>query len=398
MHQIFLLFGILLGFKFVSLQKILMNRLRKYFNNHNVFLFGSARSALYLILKSLGLKEGDGVIVTGFTCEVVPNAIINAGYRPVYVDIDSRTLCTSHESIVKKISENTKAIIVQHSFGIPADLDSILATAREHGLYVIEDCAVSLLSKYKNKQTGLHGDAAIFSLELSKVVTCGKGGICLINNDKILNTFRRLYKEVLEIPQRQLSRIIIQNSILGILMKPGILFFTKYFVALLFKIGFLQQSTTAEEHNARLPPNYLYKLSGAQCAVLLRQFDKLEAIKQHSRAVASEYIKYLTKHKDIRLPRIEDPAQTTLIRMPILVNNREKWLEEFRKARIEINGWFTAPLSSEEIDHELFGYEYGDCPIAEDVAKKIINLPLHLQVNGSDIKRIVKTVETILQN
>ena len=118
--------------------------IKKQFEPRQVYLYGSARSALYALLKSFHLISGSEVIVTGFTCEAVPDAVIQAGLKPLYADIDEETYCMSPESVFKKITSKTKAIVIQHTFGIAAEIDSLIAIARNHDLYVIEDCAVSL--------------------------------------------------------------------------------------------------------------------------------------------------------------------------------------------------------------------------------------------------------------
>ena len=108
--------------------------INKMYNFEKIYLFNSARSALYAILKSLNFDQKSEVLITGFTCEAVPNAILNAGYIPVYIDINKNDYCMNSDLITKKISKDTKVIIVQHTFGIPADLENIIKDARENNL------------------------------------------------------------------------------------------------------------------------------------------------------------------------------------------------------------------------------------------------------------------------
>ncbi|MFN6946977.1 MAG: DegT/DnrJ/EryC1/StrS family aminotransferase, partial [Cytophagaceae bacterium] len=114
------------------------------------------------------ISQGDEVILPGFTCIVVPNAIIYLGAKPVYVDINSETFNIDPQLIEENITEKTKAIIAQHTFGIPADMDKILHIANKHNLFVIEDSCHALGSKYKGKYVGSFGDAAFFSSQWSK--------------------------------------------------------------------------------------------------------------------------------------------------------------------------------------------------------------------------------------
>src|SRR5205823_2123218 len=103
--------------------------------------FGAGRMALYAILEAIDIENGDEVIIPAYTCVVVPNAIIYRGSKPLYVDISKQTFNIQSESIEKAITERTKAILLQHTFGQPCDIEAILAIARRHRLIVIEDCA-----------------------------------------------------------------------------------------------------------------------------------------------------------------------------------------------------------------------------------------------------------------
>ncbi len=118
------------------------------------------------------------VILPGFTCVVVPNAIRLAGARPIYADIPENSYNIDPAGILQVITSRTKAIIVQHTFGIPACLDEITSIARERDLWVVEDCAHALGSSYAGKHVGLWGDAAFFSTQWSKPFTTGLGRGC----------------------------------------------------------------------------------------------------------------------------------------------------------------------------------------------------------------------------
>ena len=116
------------------------------------------------------IGEGDEVLVQAFTCVAVPNSVLWAQATPVYADIDA-TLNIDPIDVEKKITNRTKAIIVQHTFGIPADMDALVALAKKHNILLIEDCAHSLGATYKGKKVGTFGDAAFFSFGRDKVVS-----------------------------------------------------------------------------------------------------------------------------------------------------------------------------------------------------------------------------------
>ncbi len=153
---------------------------RNYFSVEQAVSFNSGRSALLAILKAFGIGEGDEVLVQAFTCVAVPNSVLWAGAKPVFVDIDA-TLNMDPKDAEKKITKNTKALIVQHTFGVPAQMDKIIALAKKHHLILIEDCAHALGATYKGKKVGTFGDAAFFSFGRDKVVSSVFGGMAIIN-------------------------------------------------------------------------------------------------------------------------------------------------------------------------------------------------------------------------
>ena len=126
--------------------------------------------ALYAILSSLDIGRGDEVIITGFTCAVVPNAVLRAGAIPVYCDISVDNFGTCSKSLSTLITSRTRVIIAQHTFGIPCDIDRIAKVAKINGIILVEDCALSLGSKLKGRSLGTYGDFAIFSTDHSKPI------------------------------------------------------------------------------------------------------------------------------------------------------------------------------------------------------------------------------------
>lgn len=368
-----------------------LKEVNKMFDFQGAYLFGSARSGLYSLLKALAFEDGAEVIVTGFTCDVVPNAVIQAGCRPVYADIDSETFCMSFSSASKCITEKTRAIIIQHSFGIPADIDALMKLANEHSLYVIEDCAVSLGSRYKGQLTGTFGDAAIFSFELSKTITSCRGGLLLINTNKCQGKTRceKFYQCVPEQSRRYAGNILFQFGLSGLLYRPVVSNLGKYIAALMFKVGMFKISTPYPEKEAKTADNYLIKLSNQQATLLSRQWKRLKQIKNKSEETCKYFYENLKNIPSIIPFSIKNNMSLNLIRYPLIVENRQGLLEVFREHNVELGLWFTAPISSPQINHNLFGYVSGTCPEAEKVSTKVCNLPVHYRLNTCDLDKIV---------
>lgn len=138
-------------------------------------------SALHLSLLSLNIKTGDEIIIPSYTCTALLNAVNYVKTVPVIVDIDPETLNLTYDIIKKtKISKRTKAIIVTHTFGFPADIDEIL----KFGISVIEDCAHAIGSRHKGKSVGSIGATSVFSMYPTKMIAAGEGGMVCTSDDK----------------------------------------------------------------------------------------------------------------------------------------------------------------------------------------------------------------------
>lgn len=141
--------------------------------------------ALHLATASMGLKEGDEVICTDFSWIATAYPIIYTGAKPVFVDIDPDSWCIDPACIKPALTKKTKAIMLVHTFGHPAQMDEIMSIAREHNLGVIEDAAPSLGAEFKGKKVGTFGDVGCFSFHGAKIAVSGEGGIFITDNEKL---------------------------------------------------------------------------------------------------------------------------------------------------------------------------------------------------------------------
>ncbi len=145
----------------------------------------SCTSGLYAAVGAAGVGPGDEVIVSPYTMAASATAALIFQGVPVFADIDPDTYCLSAETIRQRITPRTKAIIVVHIFGQPADMDPIMALAREHGLVVIEDCAQAPFASYKGRPVGSLGDMGVFSLNYHKHIHTGEGGMVTTNDARL---------------------------------------------------------------------------------------------------------------------------------------------------------------------------------------------------------------------
>ncbi|MBW2599874.1 MAG: DegT/DnrJ/EryC1/StrS family aminotransferase, partial [Deltaproteobacteria bacterium] len=170
--------------------------------------FAAGRMAFYVLLKALGIGKGDEVILPAFTCSVMANAVWRTGATPVFSDIDLETFGSDAEAIERKITDRTKLVVAQHSFGIPCKIDRIVEIAGNRNIFVLEDCAITLDSSYKGIKVGNWGDAAIFSTDHSKPINTLTGGMLYTNNTDLFRKVRDEAKNAPHLDREQQERLI----------------------------------------------------------------------------------------------------------------------------------------------------------------------------------------------
>ena len=152
----------------------------------------SGTAALHTALAALGIGDGDEVITTPLSCIATINPIRYLNARPVFADVDPKTLNIDAVEIAKKVSRKTKAILPVHLFGHPADMDPIMEIAEKHDLFVIEDAAQAHGAKYRGRKVGSIGDVACFSFYADKLMTTVEGGIAVTNDAELAEKMRIL--------------------------------------------------------------------------------------------------------------------------------------------------------------------------------------------------------------
>jgi perosamine synthetase len=178
---------------------------KKFEDNFSKFVEGrecvavnSGTSALHLSLIALGVNPGDEIIVPSFTFAATVNAIVLAGAVPVFIDIDPRTYCINAEKIQDLITIKTKALIVVHLYGLPANMIEISKISKKYSLILIEDSAQAHLASINCQQVGTFGAAAIFSFYPTKNMTTGEGGMIVLADSKVARTCRLLRNQGME--------------------------------------------------------------------------------------------------------------------------------------------------------------------------------------------------------
>lgn len=161
--------------------------LEQNLNVKKVLLTHSCTAALEMTALLLELKPGDEVIMPSYTFVSTANAFVLRGAKPVFVDIDDKTLCLDETLVQNAINKNTKAIVTVDYAGISSNYNILRDLASSHNLHLIEDAAQGILSKYENNYLGTIGDLGCFSFHETKNITCGEGGALLINDEELID-------------------------------------------------------------------------------------------------------------------------------------------------------------------------------------------------------------------
>lgn len=359
------------------------------------FSFGAGRMALYAILKAMGIKHGDEVILPGYTCIVVPNAVIYCGARPIYVDIDPNTLNIDVNKMEEKISSRTKAIIAQHTFACFCDMVTLANIAKKYNLKIIEDCAHALGAEYKGRKAGTFGDAAYFTSEQSKITSTGMGGMAVANDRELADKLRDIQNKTEFLEQKTIEKIVLQIVLYNIFGHPFTYFIGKYILYFLNKLNCFIQSTTKEEKEGKKPERYPLRLSNIQAKLGLSQLRNIDNNLEHRRKVSSFYRDLLEKVGYKINENSDKFYKPSYIRYWFLAEDRERMKELFRKNQIELGEWFNCPIHPEGSYLKNVFYQIGSCPIAEYVAKHNVNLPTHLKVKVKDVNWISKIISKI---
>jgi perosamine synthetase len=339
----------------------------------------SGRSALLAILTSFGIGEGDEVLVQSFSCVAVANSVLWANASPIFVDVDD-SLNIDPLDLPKKISKHTKAIIVQHTFGVPAAMDQIMVFAHKHNLLVIEDCAHALGATYRGKPVGSYGDAAFFSFGRDKVVSSVFGGMAIINNVKhqVSSDKLREYQKQLSFPsyfwiKQQLLHPIAFAIILP-LYNVGI---GKALLIILQKLRLLSFPVYKEEKQGIRPTDFPKQYPNALAILLVKQLAKLEKFNETRRSIAKFYCS---------VTRSTYQKEAVYLRFPIFVDNPEQLMKNAKQKNMLLGNWYHNTIDPSGVDFRAIGYRVGSCPNAERLAKRVVNLPT--RINLTQAKKV----------
>jgi dTDP-4-amino-4,6-dideoxygalactose transaminase len=300
-------------------------------------------SALHLALLAAGVGPGDEVITTPFTFVASVAAIWYAGAKPVFVDIDPARFTIDPAQIEGAITSKTKAILPVHLYGQPADMDPIMAIARKHGLFVIEDAAQAHGAEYKGTRIGGIGDLAAFSFYPGKNLGAyGEGGMTTTNNAEYARTIRTL------------------------------------------------RDWGAEKKYEHVLKGYNMRLEGMQGAILRVKLKYLERWTQARRAVAARY-DGLFENSRVNYPKAAEDARHVYHIYAIRTRTRARWQEELSSKGIQTGIHYPYPIHLLPAYSDL-GYKKGQFPQAEAAAAETLSLPMYPELTASMQEKVAEAV------
>ena len=373
--------------------KRLESAFEKYFQIKLAFSFLSARTALWAILKSLGIEKDDEVLLQAYTCVVVPNAMISLGIRPVWVDINPKTFNMDTEDLEKKISKKAKLIMVQHTFGQAAEIEKIIEIAKKHKLLVIEDCAQALGAEYRGKKLGTLGDAAFFSFGRDKIISSVFGGMVITNNRRIGKRLKKIQANLPFPTKTWIFQQLLHPLVFSIIIPTYYFFsFGKILHFLLQKFNLLSRAVAEKEKAGVMPGLFFSKMPNALASLALKQFEKLDQFNSQRIRIAKFYEKELKDLKS-RLPEIKKDCRHVFLRYTIKTKMAEELIRFAKKEKIFLGDWYRPAIAPKGTDFKKVFYQSGSCPQAEKISAMSVNLPTHPKMTFEDAGRVANVVK-----
>jgi dTDP-4-amino-4,6-dideoxygalactose transaminase len=331
-------------------------RLQELLQVHRLLLTTSCTHAMELALLALGIGSGDEVVVPSFTFVSTANAVLRVGARPVFADVEERTLGLDAEDVARRISARTRALMPVHYAGLAADMQGLLAVARERRLLVVEDAAHGLAGSWRGRALGSLGDAGCFSFHETKNITCGEGGAVAFRDEAVA---RRA--EIVR--EKGTNRSA-------------------------FLRGEVDKYTWVAEGSS-------YILSDVLAALLDAQLDKLDAIQRRRAEVCALYREGLAawaERNGVRLPEVTADQGWSHHIFYLLypdVDARDAALATLKSAGIQASFHYV-PLHSSPQGRRLGAA--ASLPVTDSVAGRLLRLPLHPLLRDGDVARVMSVL------
>lgn len=339
--------------------------LRDYTGAPHALTVTSATAGLFLALHALHLEPGDEVITTPMTFAATLNTIIQAGGKPVLVDVDPGTYNMDIGQVEAAITPRTRALMPVHFAGVPVDLDPLYALAEKHGLRVIEDAAHAIGTEYKGRPIGTFGDIQVYSFHPNKNMTTGEGGAVITRDDQLAQHL-------------QIWRFHGMD-----------------------RATWNRFSKTGSQHYDVVAPGYKFNMMDLQAALGICQLPRLSSFVERRGYFARRYMDQLQDWAEFDLPRPPsyDHLSSWHLFAPRLVEasagmDRDTFMARMKEHNIGTGLHYPA-VHLYSYYRDTFGWREGDFPHAEDIGRRIVSLPLFPDMTEADQDRVISAMRHI---
>lgn len=328
----------------------------------------SGTGALHLASEAIGLKEGDEVLITPMTFAAAAEVIRYFGAKPVFVDIEEKTMNMDPNRIEEYLSTHysprIKAIMPVHYGGLPCDMDKVIGFARSYSLKVIEDAAHAFPVRYKGRMIGTVGDVTCFSFYATKTITTAEGGMLTTDDERVVERAR-------------------------IMRLHGI-----------SKDAWMRYTTEGNWYYEITAPGFKYNLTDIAAAMGLVQLKRAYAMLKRRRQIAYKYNDAFKDLPEVETPyTVEDHAwhlYVIRLRTDRLKIDRNEFIEQLKTKGIGTSVHFI-PLHMHPYYRNTYGYQPGDYPICHRIFKQIISLPIYSKMSSDDGLRVIEAVREVIE-
>lgn len=330
------------------------NALANYVGANHAVAVNSGTSALDIAVAAINLPQGSEIITTPFTFVADSNCVLYNGHKPVFADIDPKTYNISPDSIKKKLTNKTKAIIYVDYAGQPCEIEEIREIASEHSLFLMEDACHALGAEYKGKKTGNFADMTIFSFHPVKHITTGEGGAITTNNSDFYEKLK-----------------LLRNH--GIDKDPSERTSYKYDMKLLGRN---------------------YRITDFQCALGISQLKKLDKFLERRSQIARIYSEEFEKIDSITIPYVKPNVKHAWHLYTILLDkkiNRDNFFEKMKNSGLGVNVHYIPVYRFSY--YKQFNINPMDYPSTEEIFSRIISISMYPAMTDEDVKTVISKIK-----
>jgi perosamine synthetase len=321
----------------------------------HVSAVSSGTTGLHLAIRAAGVERGDDVVTTPFSFVASANCLLYEGARPVFCDIDPRTLNITAEAAGEALTERTTGILPVHIFGYPADMPSIELLSRDCGLWIVEDACEALGAVHADgTPVGARGNLSVFGFYPNKQITTGEGG------------------------------------------------------AVVSPSAALKERIDSERNQGRAPDmgwldhdrlGFNYRLDDLSCALGLAQLERLDELLAGRARVASLYSEALADVEGLDLPCPDEDGDRRswfvyVVQLPRGVD-RDGAVVAMRERGVDTKPYLPA-IHLMSLYRERFGYSEGDFPVCEDVAARSLALPFFPELTDGEVEQVVESLRAVI--